>query len=283
MGVHYPGQRKEYTEKDFKASVGKYGRNGRPCYNTIADQEMVRYLLNIIPAWYGGAHGELWWPPQWGRTYDDLQDAIERFQKVHAIDERLFTDGHIDPHDRTIRALLKYAYGTAYQTPFDYGQPPPPPTPKARNDWQIIVGEEYNDTAVHLDNGVRIPLPARGRGGWPKERTLITVTRSVDKDGKISYWVTLEETRLPVGATLQEIKDLAGDEGSKELAGQAAKGVMRHVLPEAVPGIVGEALEGVGQLLIPGNSGQHGVDKAPFDFTTDEGSVTAKVHVVVGF
>jgi len=107
-----------YTENDFKASVGKYGPDKRPCYNTTDDQQMVQDLLNKIPETSGGTNsgssmdpvGKLKSAPKWGVVNEELYQAILRFQRAHAKDEGLYIDGHIDPHDRTIRALLKYAY-----------------------------------------------------------------------------------------------------------------------------------------------------------------------------
>jgi hypothetical protein len=107
-----------YTENDFKASVGKYGADKRQCYNTTGDQQMVQDLLNKIPETSGGTGvgpwtsltGKLSSSPRWGIVSEDLYQAILRFQAKHARDEGLIVDGHVDPHDPTIRALLKYAY-----------------------------------------------------------------------------------------------------------------------------------------------------------------------------
>jgi hypothetical protein len=275
-----------YAENEFTASVGKYGRNGRPCYNVIKDQEMVQSMLNRIPTEYGGADGRLHTPPQWGRTSPELQEAIERFQKMHAIDEELFTDGHIDPHDRTIRALLKYAYHRLYQ----WADDTPPPTHKeilptsgvrVTDRWELVVSEEYSDTGINLDNGVRLGMPAREKGGWPKERTLIKVTRIIDKDGKIEYDVFLQETRLLPGAAVHASTEFIEEHGSEHLAGAAAKGLLRSVLPETLPRL-GMASEGAAMVLIPTTMG----DVKTFDNITWEGpvgSVLARVHVVVNF
>ena len=107
-----------YSEDDFKASVGKYGTDKRQCYNTTDDQQMVQDLLNKIPETSGGTNSGSWMNPEgklkssprWGIVSEELYQAILRFQRAHAKDEGLYVDGHIDPHDRTIRALLKYAY-----------------------------------------------------------------------------------------------------------------------------------------------------------------------------
>jgi hypothetical protein len=101
---------RKYSENDFKASVGKYGADGKQCYNTVADQQMVQDLLNRIREYDGGTYGKLTSAPRWGVISDELHQAILRFQKAHATDEGLAVDGHVDPHERTIRALLKYAY-----------------------------------------------------------------------------------------------------------------------------------------------------------------------------
>lgn len=107
-----------YTEDDLKASVGKYGPDKRQCYNTTSDQQMVQDLLNKIPQTSGGA-GEGPWTsitptlrstPRWRIVSEELYQAILRFQRKHAQDEGLLVDGHVDPHERTMRALLKYAY-----------------------------------------------------------------------------------------------------------------------------------------------------------------------------
>ena len=99
-----------YQEDDFKASIGKYGADKKQCYNTTSDQEMVQFLLNKIPETSGGTGGKLKASPRWGIISEELYQAILRFQRTHAKDENLCVDGHVDPHDRTIRALLKYAY-----------------------------------------------------------------------------------------------------------------------------------------------------------------------------
>ena len=107
-----------YEEDDLKASVGKYGPDKRQCYNTTSDQQMVQDLLNKIPETSGGAGsgpwtsltGKLKSSPRWGVVSEELYQAILRFQRQHAQDEGLSVDGHVDPHERTLRALLKYAY-----------------------------------------------------------------------------------------------------------------------------------------------------------------------------
>jgi len=107
-----------YEEDDLKASVGKYGPDKQQCYNTTGDQQMVQDLLNKISEAGGGAGsgpmmymtGKLKSAPQWGVVSEELYQAILTFQRKHAQDEGLSADGHVDPHERTLRALLKYAY-----------------------------------------------------------------------------------------------------------------------------------------------------------------------------
>jgi len=107
-----------YEEDDLTASVGKYWPDKRQCYNTTSDQQMVQDLLNKIPETSGGTGagpwtsltGKLRSSPRWGVVSEELYQAILRFQSKHAQDEGLIVDGHVDPHDATILALLKYAY-----------------------------------------------------------------------------------------------------------------------------------------------------------------------------
>lgn len=42
-----------------RIQVGKYGPTRRLCYNTVADQNMIRILLNLIPKWRGGPDPKL--------------------------------------------------------------------------------------------------------------------------------------------------------------------------------------------------------------------------------
>jgi hypothetical protein len=110
-----------YEENDLKASVGKYGPD-KQCYNTTSDQQMVQDLLNKISDTDGGAGsgsmmyriGKLKSSPQWGVVSEELYQAILSFQRKHAQDEGLSADGHVDPHERTLRALLKHAYPLHY-------------------------------------------------------------------------------------------------------------------------------------------------------------------------
>jgi len=106
-----------YTENDFKSSVGKHGRNGVQCYNIPSDQQMIQDLLNRIPESYGGTNGKLKAPPIWGKVSDDLHKAIVRFQQVNADKGLLPADGHIDPHERTLKVLLKIAYDILFADP----------------------------------------------------------------------------------------------------------------------------------------------------------------------
>jgi hypothetical protein len=99
-----------YSESDFKASVGKYGAGGRQCYNTVKDQQMIIDLLNRIPVSYGGTEGKLITPPLWGVVSNDLHQAIVHFQTFYADRGLVPADGHIDPHERTLKVLLKIAY-----------------------------------------------------------------------------------------------------------------------------------------------------------------------------
>ena len=107
----------KYTESDFKSSVGKYGRNGTQCYNIPADQQMIQDLLNRIPEDYGGTGGKLKTPPLWGKVSDDLHKAIVHFQTFYADKGLLPADGHIDPHERTLKVLLHIAYDILFAYP----------------------------------------------------------------------------------------------------------------------------------------------------------------------
>jgi hypothetical protein len=270
-----------YTENDFTASVGKYGRDGRPCYNTIKDQEIVQYLLNRIPAEYGGGDGKLHSALLWGRTSNELQQAIERFQKVHAIDEGLYTDGHIDPHDRTIRALLKYAYHRLYQwaddTPHPQDTPPKPealPTSgvKLTNEWEFGVTADFG-TSINLPNGVQLPLPERGRI-WPKRETKITVRRIIDKDGTIEYDVFLgpHDARSTPGVHAAEKLGVSKVEGMGPSF--AAKGGL-WMLSKPVSAGGGSVLA----VLIPTIGGAEKI----WQFHTTEGSARCVVNGITNF
>lgn len=268
-----------YTEDDFKASVGKHGRDGRPCYNTVRDQEIVQYLLNRIPADYGGADGKLNSPLLWGRASAPLQLAIEHFQKVHAIDEGLYTDGHIDPHDRTIRALLKYAYHRLYQWADDT---PPPPTHreilptsgiKITNTWEWDITAEFSGTSVHLSNGVDLPLPPRGRV-WPKRGTRMTVSRSIDKDGSIQYNVYLRAHDARTDPVVRTAEKTATDYVTGKGPDIAAEGLLR-----AAPKLTRTSGSAVLGVLIPSDIG----GEKSWQLHTTEGSARCTVNGLTNF
>src|SRR5437016_5984605 len=101
-----------YDENQFHASVGNHGPTKKPCYNTIDDQTMVRDLLNAIPESKGGAGGKLKGSLRWGIVRDDIYTAIIRFQQAHP-EEHLSVDGHVDPHEKTLRLLLRLAKALA--------------------------------------------------------------------------------------------------------------------------------------------------------------------------
>jgi hypothetical protein len=101
---------------------------------------MIQDLLNRIPEAYGGAGGKLKGMPRWGIVREELYQAILSFQKAHAA-EGLLVDGHVDPHEKTLRLLLKVAYDYIFaypdiekdlSFPKDDGVVLPPETPKAR-------------------------------------------------------------------------------------------------------------------------------------------------------
>jgi hypothetical protein len=99
----------DYFEADLRASVGKYGIPKKECYNTTSDQEMVRTLLNAVPVRYGGRLGgkKLEGPLTWGIVRKDLYAAIIEFQKnEYNRAEGIILDGHVDPHEKTIKRLL---------------------------------------------------------------------------------------------------------------------------------------------------------------------------------
>jgi hypothetical protein len=115
----------DYTEADFIASVGKIGFPKRDCYNTVSDQEMVRTLLNAVPVRYGGRYDpqnparQLTGDLRWGVVRNDLYTAIVDFQKnPYNRTEGLITDGHVDPHEKTIKRLL---YLKNWQPPVSTG------------------------------------------------------------------------------------------------------------------------------------------------------------------
>jgi hypothetical protein len=122
-------------ENDFKASVGKYGPDQKQCYNTLPDQKMVRDLLNKLPAHLGGAAGTLQGPLTWGKVREDLYQAFIKFQRAHP-EEGLSVDGHVDPHQKTIRLLLRLAQTVIPADPDIHPDVPPsapiPPLPPAQ-------------------------------------------------------------------------------------------------------------------------------------------------------
>jgi len=271
-----------YTENDFKASVGKYGRDGRPCYNTTGDQEIVQYLLNRIPAEYGGTDGKLHAPLLWGRVSPELQQAIERFQAVHAIDEGLSRDGHIDPHNRTIRALLKYAYHRLYQWADDTQDTTPPPTHKEilptsgikiTDTWIRDVGADFAASGVDLPNGVWLPLPPRGTI-WPRRGTRITVARSINQYGEMQYNVMLVPHDARTDPVVHEAEKLA----TKEVIGQGPSRAASAGL-WMMPRTVGAGAGSVLGVLIPTNIGA----EKEWTFKTTEGSTRCQVNGVTNF
>ncbi len=128
------GEVKDYDESMFKASVGEYGATRRQCFNTVDDQTMVRDLLNAIPEWKGGTGGKLHGPLTWGIVRDDIYRAIVHFQNVRP--EIPSVDGHVDPHEKTIRLLLQLAKQEPPVPPRAPVMPEVPPNvgPDPRND-----------------------------------------------------------------------------------------------------------------------------------------------------
>jgi hypothetical protein len=266
-----------YTENDFKASVGKYGPEGRPCYNTISDPQMVQDLLNRIPESYGGTDGKLRSSPSWGVASAELQKAIERFQSEHATDRGLLRDGHIDPHGPTIRALLYYAYQRVYQWADDTGPGPRPSAPaigiEITDYWVFEASEEFAATGIDLENGVRLPLPPRGRI-WPKQAMTIEVRRSIDgKDGTIEYRVRLTRAR-PTSKKVKWLERRAIGLGPS----QTAKGILRGPALKLDPALKG-AGGGFLQVLIPTDIGAEKV----WQLKCTEGSAQCTVQGMTNF
>jgi hypothetical protein len=270
----------KYSENDLKSSVGKHGPAGKQCYNTIGDQEMVQYLLNAIPESYGGSDGKLKSSPRWGVVSDELYKAILNFQTVHATDEGLFVDGHVDPHDLTVRALLKYAYRIIHGdsqlasdlfSSFPIRAVPVDVLPtsgiKVTDQWEFTVSAGFAGTGVSLPNDVWLPLPPRGRV-WPNRATKIMVSRSINKDGKKEYNVLL----APPGS------DAALKWAEKKIAGQGpsrAASAGLWMLPKTVQAGAGSVLG----VLIPTNAGPEKV----WTLETTEAGSRIQVNGVTSF
>jgi hypothetical protein len=88
----------------MQASVGV--ANGKQCYNTLRDQNIVIDLLNRIPGSLGGtAENPLSQATHWGVCPPRLHRVIYDFQLRH----RLSADGHVDPGEATIKKLNELA------------------------------------------------------------------------------------------------------------------------------------------------------------------------------
>jgi hypothetical protein len=130
-------------ESDFKASVGKHGPNKKQCFNTVPDQEMVVKLLNMIPERLGGAGGKLRAPIRWGVVSEELYQAILRFQKAHP-EEHLSVDGHVDPHEKTLRLMLRLVKTVIPEDPGIHPDiPPDQPVPQLPPEFTTPRAKHY--------------------------------------------------------------------------------------------------------------------------------------------
>jgi hypothetical protein len=140
-----------YTESNLTASVGKYGPTRKQCYNQVSDQVMIWNLLNSIPEWLGGPN----WPLvmtgpsliEGGRVNEDIYQAILKFQNKH-IKDGLSPDGHIDPHEKTLRLLLKLSK----EAPPDDSIITPLPSgnaPRHLSGTPIYINPETGETSEH--------------------------------------------------------------------------------------------------------------------------------------
>jgi hypothetical protein len=112
----------------------------------------------------------------------------------------------------------------------------------------IIITQKWEDlpfeadlevSAYTLNNGIRIPLPSRGKL-WPKRKTKATFYRTKDdSNGKIVYRVTL----VPEGKDAYWLK--------KWLTDQAAESALTKIGAIMIGGIIGAAAAGVATVLVP--------------------------------
>jgi hypothetical protein len=106
------------------ASVGLYRNGTKQCYNLPKDQLRIANLLDLIGTQDGGTDGNLQMTIQklqWGVVDLRLEQAIQTFQKK----QFGFTDGHVDPGEKTIRKLEELAFRTP-PTPAPAGTAPTP-------------------------------------------------------------------------------------------------------------------------------------------------------------
>jgi len=91
------------------ASVGTYRNGTKQCYNLPKDQLRIANLLDLIGSADGGTDGTLLLTMQklrYGVVELRLEQAIQTFQKK----QFGFSDGHVDPGEKTIRRLEELAF-----------------------------------------------------------------------------------------------------------------------------------------------------------------------------
>jgi hypothetical protein len=114
----------------IQASVGKHLHATKQCYNLPNDQLRVANLLDLIGSDQGGTNGALLLNlPQirWGIVDERLYRAIQVFQTK----QFGFSDGHVDPGEKTIRKLEELAFATP-----PAGKPGQPSVPTSNTPFQ---------------------------------------------------------------------------------------------------------------------------------------------------
>ena len=106
------------------------------------------------------------------------------------------------------------------------------------NQWDLEFESDLNPLGYNLPNGVRIPLPPRGRI-WPKQVTKAKFGRARDEYGTIIYSVIL----MPPEHNARAVQ--------KWLIGQAAESGLSKVGAFMFPGIVGPILAGTATIFVP--------------------------------
>lgn len=136
------------------ASVGI--AKGKPCYNVIEDQLKIQALLSRISPALGGCEGRSSWSkPVWHQCAPDLHQAILNFQRINRFRLDYDPDGHVDPHDATMRLMNELA------APHEL---PPSPGPK-------LFAEEP------IDPDVELAVEADGRRVDALRKAIQEVTR----------------------------------------------------------------------------------------------------------
>lgn len=108
------------------------------------------------------------------------------------------------------------------------------------NQWTLEFEPDLDPLGYNLPNGVRIPLPPRGRL-WPKRSSTAKIGRAINDNQSVIYTVVL----TPPARDSTAIR--------RWLIGQAAESGLSKVGAFMFPGLIGPVTAGVATIFVPGD------------------------------